>query len=74
MGQSCISVEDNLHEMSKPVFGENILKCRLLKYLPRVLAVDKTNIINYRRHANSDTHELHSEVVLDCMKEKCITV
>ena len=38
---------DNLHEMSKPGFleknKENILKCRLLKSLPRVLSV-KENV------------------------------
>ena len=35
-----VSVGDNLHEMLKPVFYENktnILKCRLLMFLPSML-------------------------------------
>ena len=39
-----VSNGDNLHEMSNPVFWEikkNISKCRLLKFLLRVLSVNK---------------------------------
>ena len=38
---------DNLHEMSNPVSGERkktILKCRLLKILPRVLSTLKLTV------------------------------
>ena len=41
-----VSIGDNLHEMSKPVFWEkqeNISKCRLLKILPRILSVKSPN-------------------------------
>ena len=38
-----VSLGDNLHEMSKPVSGnnkKNIFKCRLLKILPSMLSVN----------------------------------
>ena len=35
-----VSIENNKHEMSKPLSRENISKCYLLKSLPRVLRVN----------------------------------
>ena len=35
-----VSTEEDKHEMSKPLFRENISKCHLLKCLPRVLRVN----------------------------------
>ena len=67
-----VSNGDNLHEMSKPVFSEKqekyILKCRLLKFLPRVLSVNRP--LYYRIYPSFRTlyyptpHPHHSSFIL----------
>ena len=47
-----VSIEDDKHEMLKPLSGENISKCHLLKSLPKVLRVNISVVtdINKLRH------------------------